>query len=64
MFVHYINQTTTAAKMNPGLDVSGHPLSCSPPLTGTPDLSLADYIVRWGEGRLAYATLSTPCPAK
>lgn len=43
MFETHANSTTGMAKMNPGLDVHGHPLD--PPLTLLPDLSLADYIV-------------------
>jgi len=45
MWQHYVNSTTTAAKMNPGLDVHGHPLDPNPPLLFMPDFSLADYIV-------------------
>jgi hypothetical protein len=39
----HVASTTGMAKMNPGLDVHGHPFD--PPLTLLPDLSLADYIV-------------------
>lgn len=44
MYQNHINETTTMAKMNPGLDVHGDPLH--PPLTLSPDLSLGDYIVK------------------
>ena len=46
MFSHPLfNSTTSMAKMNPGLDVHGHPADPSPPLIFLPDLSLADFIV-------------------
>ena len=45
VFDRYASGTSALAIMNPGLDVHGHPLDPSPPLTGLPDLSLADYCV-------------------
>lgn len=45
VYEHFVNSTTTLAKMNPGYDLQSHPLNPNPPLTGQPDLSLTDYIV-------------------
>ena len=59
MFDHPLfNATSSAAKMNPGLDVHGHPLDPNPPLTLQPDLSLADFIV---SSRLFNFFLSNGC---
>jgi len=44
MYQAYGNRTTTLAKLNPGYDWSGSPLS-PPPLTNQPDLSLVDYLI-------------------
>lgn len=45
MYEHYVHKTSGLAKMNPGYDVHGsHPLD--PPLTGTSNLGLADFIVK------------------
>ena len=44
MYATFARNTTGLAKMNPGWDVHGFPLD--PPLTGLPDLSLADFIVK------------------
>lgn len=45
VYDRYINQTTGMSKMNPGLDVHGkHKIN--PPLTGSPDTGLVDYIVK------------------
>jgi hypothetical protein len=46
MFDRHVNATRGVSKMNPGLDVHGHPLDPSPPLSLQPDLSLGDYIVK------------------
>lgn len=45
-FVHhkFVNLTTTMCKMNPGLDVHHHPIN--PPLTGTINPGLIDFIVK------------------
>lgn len=44
MYAAFARNTSGLAKMNPGFDVHGFPLD--PPLTGLPDLSLTDYIVK------------------
>jgi hypothetical protein len=44
VFTRHAASTSTMAKMNPGLDVHHHPFN--PPLTGKPDLKLADYVVK------------------
>lgn len=45
VYEHHVNQTTTMAKMNPGLDVNGgHPFN--PPLTNELDPRLIDFIVK------------------
>merc|ERR1712178_266283 len=44
MYDNYVHLTTTMAKMNPGLDVHHHEIN--PPLTGSIDPGLIDYIVK------------------
>jgi hypothetical protein len=46
MYSTYANQTSTLCMMNPGLDVHGNPFDPSPPLSGPPDFSLTDFIVK------------------
>ena len=45
MHTHHVNQTTTMAQMNPGLDVHG-PNKITPPLTQALNPGLIDYIVK------------------
>ena len=45
MHKHYVNQTSTMAQMNPGLDVHG-PDKITPPLTKDLNPGLIDYIVK------------------
>jgi hypothetical protein len=46
VYEHHVNATSTMAKVNPGLDVHGHPFSPHPPLKDPPSWGLADYIVK------------------